>query len=163
MSDQGRGGMATKLEAARLATASGVPVVIASGVERDVLQRLAAGDSIGTMFPATTSRLESRKRWMLSSMSRRGEIMVDDGAVDALRIHQKSLLPAGMTDVAGSFERGDIISILDSRRTQVACGITNYGSDDLVKVRGARSDRIAEILGHQYGEEVVHRNNLVVL
>ena len=163
MSEEGRGGMATKLEAARLATASGVSVVIASGMERDVLHRLAAGDRIGTRFPATTSKMDSRKRWMLSRGSRRGEIVVDEGAVAALRDHHKSLLPAGMTDVVGTFERGDIISILDSGKGQVACGITNYGSEDLAKVKGARSDRIAEILGHQYGEEVVHRNNLVIL
>ena len=159
----GKGGMTTKLEAARLATASGVNVVIASGLERDVLPRLRDGESIGTFFGTTTSKLESRKRWMLSGLSTRGEIRVDDGAARALRQENRSLLPAGLTDVSGSFERGDIISILDSRGVQVACGITNYDSEELAKLKGAHSNCIADLLGHHYGDEVVHRNNLVTL
>ena len=158
-----RGGMATKLEAARLATASGVNVVIASGMEPDVLTRLVCGESIGTFFPATVSKMESRKRWMITGLSTRGEVLVDDGAAVALRRHNRSLLPAGVTEVRGSFERGDILSILDSGRVQVACGITNYSAEDLAKVKGFHSDRIQGLLGHQYGDEVVHRDNLVIL
>ena len=161
--DRGRGGMATKLEAARLATASGVDVVIASGLERDILTRLAEGERIGTFFPSTSTKMESRKRWMLSGLSTRGEILVDDGAADAVRCQNRSLLPAGVTLVQGSFERGDIVSVLDSKRTQMACGITNYGSEDLAKIKGHRSEHIAELLGHQYGDEVIHRNNMVIL
>ena len=161
--DGARGGMATKLEAARLATTSGVNVVIASGMEPDVLTRLACGASIGTFFPAAGSKVESRKRWMLSGLSTRGEILVDEGAAVALRRHNRSLLPAGVTEVRGSFERGDILSILDPGQTQVACGITNYSAEDLVKVKGLHSDRIEELLGYQYGDEVVHRDNLVIL
>ena len=97
--DYGRGGMATKLEAARLATSSGVDVVIAGGTQPDVLVRLANGESIGTAFPATTTKMESRKRWMLSGLSTRGEILVDDGAARALRDQAMSLLPAGVTGV----------------------------------------------------------------
>ena len=160
--DRGRGGMATKLEAAKLATASGVNVVIASGFEQDVLTRLANGDSIGTLFPATSSKMESRKRWMLSGLSTRGEILVDSGAANALKNQNRSLLPAGVTEVAGSFERGDIIAVLGLNRAQIACGITNYGSLDLARIKGVHSDKIAEILGHQYGVEVVHRNNMVI-
>ena len=161
--DTGRGGMSTKLEAARLATASGVNVVIANGLEKDVLPRLRDGESIGTFFTATTSKVESRKRWMLSGLSTRGEIRVDDGAVRALRQEKRSLLPAGLTDVSGSFERGDIIAILDSTGVQIACGITNYNSEELAKLKGAHSNRIADLLGHQYGDEAVHRNNLVTM
>ena len=160
---QGRGGMATKLEAARLATASGVNMVIASGFEKDVLTRLIQGESIGTFFPSTSTKVESRKRWMLSGISTRGEIVVDDGAAAALRYRNSSLLPAGVTQVLGSFERGDIVSIQDPARAQIACGITNYGSPDLDRIMGHRSDRIAEVLGYQYGDEVVHRNNMVTL
>ena len=161
--NKGQGGMATKLEAARLATASGVNVVIASGLERDVLPRLAHGEDIGTLFPGTSTKMESRKRWMLSGLSTRGEILVDGGAVNALCQRSRSLLPAGVTEVAGSFERGDIVSILDPNRAQIACGIANYSSEQVSKIKGLHSDRISEVLGHQYGDEVVHRNNLVIL
>ena len=160
---EGRGGMATKLEAARLATASGVNVVIASGTERDVLTRLADRESIGTFFPSTATKIESRKRWMLSGLSTRGEILVDGGAARALRRDHRSLLPAGVTDVLGSFERGDIVSILESPRGQIACGITNYGSGELATIKGLQSDRIEGLLGHHYGDEAVHRNNMVIL
>ena len=155
--------MATKLEAARLATASGVAVAIASGLERDVLQRLVGGESIGTYFPPTSTKMESRKRWMLSGLSTRGEIVVDDGAVRALLDQNRSLLPAGVTEIVGKFERGDIVSILNPKRTQVACGIANYASAELDRIRGSRSDQIVQALGHQYGDEVVHRNNMAIL
>ena len=161
--DRGQGGMATKLDAARLATACGIDVVIASGLEQDVLTRLADGQEIGSYFPATGTKIESRKRWMLSGLSNKGEIVVDDGATKALVAQNRSLLPAGVTDLSGSFDRGDIISIVDERRDQIAAGITNYSSDDLAHIKGRHSDRIEEALGHQYGDEVVHRNNMVLL
>ena len=161
--NRGQGGMATKLEAARLATASGVNVVIAGGMERDVLTRLAEGESIGTHFPSAGTKIESRKRWMLSGLSTKGEILVDDGAAQAVCLQSRSLLPAGVTEVRGSFKRGDIVSILSPREGQIACGISNYGSDELDVIKGHRSDRIADLLGHHYGDEVAHRNNMVVL
>ena len=161
--NKGRGGMATKLEAARLATASGVDVVIASGLEREVLTRLARGERIGTFFPAVGTKMESRKRWMLSGLSTRGEIVIDDGASAALLRDNRSLLPAGVKEVLGSFGRGEIVSILDERRDQVAAGIANYSSEELDVVKGAHSKRIEELLGHQYGDEAVHRNNMVIL
>ena len=161
--DKGRGGMTTKLEAARLATASGVDVVIASGLARDVLPKLAEGESIGTLFPSTGTKMESRKRWMLSGLSTKGEIRVDSGAANALRRQNRSLLPAGVTEVLGSFERGDIVSILDTEGIQIACGIANYGSGGLEKIKGLHSDRIGEVLGDWYGDDVVHRNNMVTL
>lgn len=161
--NKGRGGMTTKLDAARLATASSVSVVIANGRQPDVLIKLAEGESIGTSFPSTTSKMESRKRWMLSGLSTKGEIVVDQGAVDALRQRGRSLLPAGVTEILGSFERGDIVAVLDARRAQIGCGITNYSSTEMAQIKGVRSNRIAEILGHQYGDEAVHRNNMVIL
>ena len=160
---KGRGGMATKLEAAKLATASGVNAVIASGLEMDVLTRLASGERIGTFFPATGTKMESRKRWMLSGMSAGNDIVVDDGACNALCRDNRSLLPAGVTEVLGAFERGDIVSILDPHREQIAAGITNYSADDLARIKGSHSSRIEELLGNHYGDEVVHRNNMVVL
>ena len=161
--NQGRGGMSTKLEAAALATASGVRVVIASGTEPGVLTRVVSGERVGTLFRATGNKMESRKRWMLSGLSTRGEIVVDEGAVRALRDQNRSLLPAGVVGVTGSFQRGDIISILDSTSRQVTCGVTNYGSRELTKIKGMRSDRVQEVLGYHYGDEVVHRSNMVVL
>ncbi len=160
--ERGTGGMTTKIEAAKLATASGVTVVIANGGEPDVIVRLAEGEAIGTCFRPTTSKLESRKRWLLGQISR-GNLSIDSGAVAALRHQNKSLLPAGITQVAGRFERGDVVSISDDNTgKKIACGISNYSSDDVAAIKGAHSDKIAELLGHEYGTEVVHRDNLVV-
>ena len=161
--NRGQGGMATKLESARLATASGVDVVIASGLEGDVLPRLIGGERIGTYFPATGSKVESRKRWMLSGLSNRGGIVVDEGASRALVRHHRSLLPAGVQNVHGSFERGDIVSVIDPGRNQIAAGIVNYDSNELGKIKGTQSGAIEAVLGHHYGDEAVHRNNMVVL
>jgi glutamate 5-kinase len=161
--DTGRGGMATKLEAAGLASASGVDVVIASGLEQDVLPNLAGGARVGTYFQATSTKMESRKRWMLSGLSTRGEVVVDVGASIALQDDNHSLLAAGVKEVLGSFQRGDIVSILDGNRDQIAAGIANYGSDEMAKIKGRHSDLIADLLGHHYGDEMVHRNNMVTL
>jgi glutamate 5-kinase len=155
--------MATKISAARLATAGGTDVVIASGLERDVLPRLAAGESLGTFFPASADRLESRKRWILSSLSFPGSIVVDIGAAKALRERKTSLLPAGVKDVCGSFERGDTVEITTAQSERIACGITNYASAELLSIRGTKSSEIASILGYDYGAEAVHRDNLVLV
>ena len=160
---RGTGGMITKLQAARLATGGGSDVFIADGHERDVLYRLATGDHVGTMLPARRSRVESRKRWMLSGLATRGAIIVDAGAAKALIERSKSLLPAGVRDVIGPFKRGDTVHISLAEGHPIACGITNYDDRELAAISGLRSDRIAEVLGHQYGSEVVHRNNLVLL
>lgn len=160
---RGVGGMVTKLQAARLATASGSDVVIASGTEPDVLVRLAHGETCGTLFPAIVDRMESRKRWMLAGLSLKGSIVVDTGAARALIEEKRSLLPAGVKEVRGGFQRGDSIAILDSQGRQIACGIANYESAEILLIAGARSDRIEALLGHHYGGEVVHRDNLVLL
>ena len=158
-----RGGMATKLEAAKLVTASGVAAVIAKGSAAEVVVRLAQGEEIGTFFVPTATRMESRKRWMLSGLSSRGEIQVDNGAVRALQQQKRSLLAAGVQAVRGQFQRGDIVSIVDGEGHQIAWGIANYDAQDLEGIKGAHSDRIEELLGHDYGDEVVHRNNMAVL
>jgi glutamate 5-kinase len=159
----GIGGMVTKLQAAKLATAGGADVVIASGHEAKALERLVAGEAMGTLFPATGDRVESRKRWMLAGLAARGKIVVDAGAAKALVSQGKSLLPAGVRDAAGPFDRGDTVSIYTEDGQRIAAGITNYARDDVKTIAGLRSDRIAQALGHEYGAEVVHRNNLVVL
>ena len=127
--------------------------------------RVAKGEPVGTFFRPASSKLEARKRWMLSCVgdSNWGQVVVDDGAVAALRRNGVSLLPAGVRSVVGAFERGDIIYICDSTGYHVACGIANYPHSAVDRIRGIRSDRIVETLGYHYGEEVVHRNNLVLL
>ncbi len=160
---QGQGGMTTKIEAAKMAMASGIHVAIAGGRQPEVLTRLASGERIGTFFPATGSKMESRKRWMLSGVSTKGEIVIDAGASSAITERNRSLLPAGVKEVNGSFARGDIVSISSLSNGQVAAGIANYASDELAHIKGQRSDRIEELLGHDFGDEAVHRNNMVVL
>jgi glutamate 5-kinase len=160
---RGVGGMATKVEAAKLATAGGTTVVIVGGEEKDALVRLAQGEELGTLFPPQVDRMESRKRWMLSRLAVRGKIVVDAGAAKALREGNKSLLPAGVKSVEGAFERGDGVDICGAEGERIACGIVNYSSQEVEAIRGLRSDRIGETLGHEYGAEVVHRDNLVVL
>jgi glutamate 5-kinase len=159
----GTGGMATKIEAARLATSSGVTVLIANGNEKDVMLRVASGEAIGTRFHPLTSKLESRQRWMLSGLSTRGKLVVDSGAALALKRHNRSLLAAGITEVEGRFGRGDIVNIHDPEGLRLGCGITNYSSGDITVIKGTHSKNIADMLDHDYGSEVVHRNNLVVL
>ena len=161
-SRQGIGGMATKIEAARLATSSGVNVIIADGREPDILVRISQGEDIGTFFPAHVNKLESKKRWMLSGLASKGKITVDEGAKVALTKQNKSLLPAGIMKTEGEFHRGDIVDILDQQGNRIGCGISNYSSSDLAIIVGKHSDKIPSLLGYDYGNEVVHRNNMVV-
>ena len=160
---RGVGGMVTKLEAAKLALAGGADVVIADGREPDVLVRLTGGEGIGTLFPTNVDRMESRKRWMVAGLSLKGSIAVDVGASKALREQGRSLLPAGVSGVKGRFQRGDAVAITDGDGQRIACGIANYSAEEILRIRGVRSDRIETVLGHHYGGEVVHRDNLVLL
>lgn len=159
----GTGGMVTKLAAARVATQAGVEVVIASGRQPDCLVAIAEGSELGTRFVPAMGRLESRKRWILGSVSRGGAIVVDDGAAKALRQSGRSLLPAGVVRVEGVFDRGEAVEVRALTGARLAAGVTNYGSAELERIRGLRSGRIAEVLGYAYGEEAIHRDNLVVL
>ncbi len=162
-SPQARGGMVTKIEAAKLATSSGVSVIIADGRDPDVLARISNGEDIGTLFPAQGGKVESRKRWMLSGLASKGKMLVDKGATLALRKQNKSLLPAGVIKVDGDFQRGDIVDILDEGGEYIGCGISNYSSADMVIIKGAHSDKILSLLGYDYGDEVIHRNNMVIV
>ena len=160
-----RGGMPTKVEAARLVTASGIPMIICNGRAEGAVLRAAQGQPIGTRFQPAAEKLEARKRWMLSRVrdSGWGEILVDPGATTALLERNVSLLPAGVKGVKGEFQRGDILYITDPDGKHIACGIANYASSDISTIQGFRSDRILDLLGYYYGQEVVHRNNLVLL
>jgi glutamate 5-kinase len=159
----GIGGMVTKIEAAKLATASGVTVIIADGREPDIILRLAGGEKVGTRFLPTTTRLESRKRWLLSGLSIRGKLVVDSGAALALKKQNRSLLAAGIKETGGEFDRGDLVDIYDTDGRHLGCGLINYSSSEVNLIRGARSDKIATLLGVDFGPEVVHRDNLAVL
>jgi glutamate 5-kinase len=159
---RGTGGMVTKVQAAELAMQAGTAVIIAAGDESDVILRLAAGATIGTRFIPTVSHVESRKRWILAEPVR-GELRIDQGAVEAVHKQGKSLLPVGVTAVGGEFERGETVRICDSASREIARGIANYAAADLTLIKGRRSADIETILGYAYGEEVVHRNDLVVL
>jgi glutamate 5-kinase len=161
--EQGTGGMRTKIAAAKLATASGIAVVIAPGAERDVLIRLAAGEAIGTHFGPAVSRREARKRWILSAIASRAALHVDAGAAAAVRHGGRSLLAAGIRDVSGRFGRGDPVGIVGPDGERIACGLVSYDAADVRRIAGHHSQGIADVLGRSYGEEVVHRNNLVVL
>jgi len=160
-----RGGMPTKIEAARLVTTAGIATVICKGKADNAVLRAAHGESIGTYFQPAASKLEARKMWMLSQAraSRSGQIVVDNGAVVALQKQSVSLLPAGVTNVKGKFQRGDVVYITGEGGNRIACGIANYTAADISKISGFRSALIQGILGYHYGQEVVHRNNLVLL
>ena len=158
-----RGGMPTKLDAARLVTTSGIPMIMCHGLAEDAVLQAVRGVPIGTYFQPAAEKLEARKRWMLGEASERGHIIVDQGAVAALRQDHRSLLPAGVREVSGSFQRGDTVYVSDPAGRRIACGIANYASGDIDRIRGLRSARIEETLGYHYGQEVVHRNNLVLL
>ena len=162
-SRRGRGGMATKIQAARVATSSGVTVVMANGHVPEVLPRVARGEAIGTLFSPTATKLDSRRRWMLSGIGSRGRIVIDQGAARALTADHRSLLPAGIRSLQGEFGRGDLVEICDEQETPVGCGLTNYGASELAKIVGAKSAEIRRLLGYKYGDEVVHRNDLVLL
>jgi len=160
-----RGGMPTKIQAARLVATAGIATVICQGRADNAVLRAARGENIGTYFQPASGKLEARKRWMLSqaSGSQSGQIIVDHGAAIALQKQSVSLLPAGVKNVMGKFQRGDIVYIDEEKGTRIACGIANYTAADIARISGFRSDRIQSILGYHYGQEVVHRNNLVLL
>ena len=158
------GGMATKIKAARMATAAGTDVVICQGTIPDVILALAAGEEIGTRFASKVSRTKSlRDAWMASDLARGHRIIVDAGAANALLKNGRSLLPAGIIAVEGSFERGDTVEIRAAGGDAFACGLVNYPSDELRRIMGKKSSEIPKLLPESFGDEAVHRNNMVFL
>lgn len=158
----GTGGMVTKLQAADLARRSGVKVVIARGGDQNVILRVAAGEALGTCISPLYTALEGRKRFILAGGRTSGAVVIDKGAVEALR-HGGSLLPVGVIGLDGSFERGDTVSVVEPEGREVARGLANYSSADIERICGKRSEEIEAVLGFAYGEEVIHRNNMVLL
>lgn len=162
-SHRGTGGMYTKIRAADLATRSGTQVVIASGLEPGCLLRVVRGESLGTRFLTSVTHLESRKRWLLAETVLHSRVIVDAGAVRALTEQGRSLLPAGITAVEGDFERGQTIRIYSLEGHEIARGLTQYRAADLLRIQGKRSSEIHTILGFDYGAEIVHRDDMVLL
>ena len=159
------GGMVTKLQAAQKAAASGIPMVIASGREPGVLGRLLDGDTVGTYFPARADRLASRKRWIAFAVPPQGRVRVDAGAERALTQRGKSLLPSGVTDVEGEFEAGEVVAVCTEGNDgkEFARGLVNFDADELRTIRRAKTADIPALLGYRSFDEVIHRDNLVVL
>jgi glutamate 5-kinase len=159
----GTGGMVTKLQAANVARHAGCDVVIAAGSERDVITRVAAGESVGTRFPALEGPSVSRKQWILAGPRPAGAVVVDSGAASALCHGGRSLLPAGIRSVEGDFHRGDTVTVLDGERHELARGIVAYHAADLQRIAGAQSGDIEKRLGFTYGSVAIHRNDLILL
>ena len=158
----GKGGMITKILAAKRAAGSGASTVIAWGRETDVLLRLAQGEPIGTLLVAPTQKQQARKQWMADHLQLRGSISVDKGAVDKVRAQGKSLLPIGMTAVVGEFSRGEVIAILDPQGVEIARGLANYASAEARLLCRKPSGEIEACLGYSAEPEMVHRDNLVL-
>ncbi|PMP82182.1 MAG: glutamate 5-kinase, partial [Chloroflexus aggregans] len=134
-----------------------------AGHEPDVIVRVANGERIGTYFPATTSHPDARQRWILAETVRHSKIVIDEGAATALIEYGKSLLAAGVREVSGEFDRGQTVRIFDLAGREIARGLTQYRSSDLRLIAGLRSHQIGPVLGYDYGPEIVHRDDMVVL
>jgi glutamate 5-kinase len=161
-SDIGRGGMLTKVLAAKRAAGSGASTVIAWGREPDVLMRLAAGEAIGTLLVASTPKLAARKQWMADQLQLRGAVQVDDGAVAKLRDEGKSLLPIGVLEVSGDFSRGDVIAVRSLAGIEIARGLANYSAAESRLIARKPSSKIGALLGYANEPELIHRDNLVL-
>ncbi len=157
----GRGGMATKLSAARLAARSGTGTVIANGRVPDIVNRVAAGESLGTFLQTQRRPQSARKQWLASLLHAQGQLVLDDGAVMGVVEQGRSLLPIGITAVRGQFERGDLVSCIDSEGRERARGLVNYASGEAQALVGKASAQIEPTLGYRGEEEMIHRDNLV--
>ena len=160
-SELGRGGMVTKLSAARRAARSGAVTVIASGLEPDVICRLAEGEALGTRLIPDREVLGARKQW-LAALPSAGRVMLDEGAVQSVSSQGRSLLAIGVTRVEGRFSRGDLVTCVDASGSEVARGLVNYGSKEAQLIKGRSSGSFGKVLGYKAEDELIHRENLVV-
>jgi glutamate 5-kinase len=157
-----KGGMASKLTAARMATLAGENVIITSGRDFGVLGRIAAGESVGTLFTAQGQAITSWKRWIGFTAQPRGVLLVDDGARRAVEKDGRSLLAIGVVDVEDDFAKGDVVALRDRSGTEFARGLTNYSAAEVLRIKGLKTDAIAAALGHCPYQEVIHRDNMAV-
>lgn len=163
-SARGTGGMATKIQAAKAATSSGIHLVIASGTEKNAITRVLQGEELGTLFVSRENRLQFRKRWLAFGAKIAGSIVVDDGCAKAIRkAGGCSILPAGVFAVQGEFLPGSTVSVINKDAHELARGLVHYSSAELEQIKGCNSGEIANILGHKNFDEVIHRDDLVIL
>ena len=159
----GTGGMAAKIKAARKATLGGVPAVIANGLRGGVLQEIFTGKEVGTLFLPQEDALCSRKQWIAFTRAQKGKLVIDRGAERALTENGKSLLPSGILEVRGKFSQGDSVALLSEAGETMAVGMVNYHSGDIRKIAGLKSREIESVLGFKHEDEVIHRDNLVII
>ena len=159
----GRGGMITKIQAARMAARSGAATIIAGGRSEHVLEQIAAAEVIGTLFQPSTEPLAARKQWLASHMVLPGKLQLDAGAVDVLKSSGKSLLPVGVGAVMGEFQRGAVVACVDADGREIARGLVNYSAQEIEKIKGKPSSQIIELLGYVDEPELIHRDNLVLM
>jgi len=162
-SEMSVGGMISKIQAARKASRFGIPTVVARGTKEGVLHQILKGKEIGTLILSKGEALSSRKHWIAFNPKPKGDVTVDDGAKKAIVHKGKSLLSSGVVKIKGSFDRGDLVTCLGPRGKEFARGLVNYSATELEKIKGLRSDQIESILGYKYSDEVIHRDDLVVL
>jgi glutamate 5-kinase len=163
-SSVGTGGMATKVSAAKKAARFGVPTILAPGKQTGIITAILAGDEVGTVFlPAKDGLMNRRKHWIAYTLRPTGKLLVDAGARKALLENGTSLLPSGITGVEGRFERGSCVRVCGPDGVEIARGLSDYSSGEVARLAGHKSSKIEEILGYRYGDEVVHRDNLVLL
>jgi glutamate 5-kinase len=159
----GTGGMSSKLESIRRATASGIECVIANGKKKNVIVDIIDGKTVGTRFKSSGTKLLAKKRWIAFSSRPKGSIYVDGGAREALSDKNKSLLASGIVEVDGQFVAGDVVKIADKNFREFARGLTNYSSSELLKIKGLKTGEIRNVLGDSSRDEVVHKDDLVIL
>lgn len=158
----GRGGMFTKLRAARLAARSGASTVIAPGREQQVINRIFSGEQIGSLLLAEQTQVTARKQWLAGQLQLAGSLTLDDGACNMLKGKGVSLLAVGVKQVSGTFSRGEVVSCRDSQGLEIARGLVNYNSEEITKLIGQSSDKIESILGYVDEEELIHRDNMII-
>ncbi len=158
----GTGGMISKIHAARKVNSAGVPMIIAKGDKPNVLLKLFSGKQLGTFFIPRKQRLTSRKCWIAYSLKPRGVIQIDDGAARAILQKGKSLLPSGIIEVINDFGVGAPVEFKDRRDQKLGIGLVNYSSADIDRIKGLKSSRIKQVLGHKSYDEVIHRDNLAI-
>jgi glutamate 5-kinase len=155
--------MSSKILAAKMAVASGIPTIVANGKTEGILGQIMEGKATGTLFLPELDRMRGRKRWLAFATQPQGVITVDEGAKSALIQKGKSLLPSGVIEVRGDFRPGDVVSLLDKGKLEFAKGLVNYAAEEVNEIRGCRSTQIQKILGYKHSDEVIHRDNLVLL
>ncbi|MHB8482672.1 MAG: glutamate 5-kinase [Nitrospiria bacterium] len=160
---EGTGGMRSKIEAAKKVGAYGVPTLLLNGTQPGILSRAFTGEPVGTLFHLRGEKLNSRKHWIAFSIRSKGELYLDEGAATALVQKGKSLLPSGITSVKGSFIAGDAVTCINPKGEEIAKGLVNYPTGEIDQIKGIKTSQIEKVLGYKFSDEVIHRNNLVIL